>query len=302
VIEKSGEAPSVTVSHDRYRRYIPAIVGVARGGGSTRRVSPGRGRAADGPGVYRPRRPAETVLYRVVQQHLETYLARAREGCLDADPVPGFVERELRRYLACGILAHGFARARCSEYGHDVLIAFSCKGRGVCPSCNTRRMVQTAAHRVEQVFPRQPVRQWVLSVPKRLRYFLHHDPAVLSAVLHIFLRVVEQRLRQSSPGAGPRARFAAVSFLHRFGSALNPHVHFHCCVIDGVFQPDAEGRLCFHEAVGLTPERIAKVQEQVRRRVLRACVHRGLLAPEAARNMRAWEGGGGFSVDGSIRV
>jgi len=31
------------------------------------------------------------------------------------------------------------------------LVAFSCKGRGVCPSCNTRRMAETAAHLVEQV-------------------------------------------------------------------------------------------------------------------------------------------------------
>ena len=50
-------------------------------------------------------------------------------------------------------------------------MAYSCKGRGVCPSCNTRRMVETAAHLTDHVFPRLPVRQWVLSVPKRLRYF-----------------------------------------------------------------------------------------------------------------------------------
>jgi Transposase zinc-binding domain len=45
--------------------------------------------------------------------------------------------------LECGILAHGFARARCGECGHDFLIAFSCKGRGVCPACNARRMAET---------------------------------------------------------------------------------------------------------------------------------------------------------------
>jgi hypothetical protein len=44
-------------------------------------------------------------------------------------------------------------------------MAFSCKGRGVCPSCNTRRMAETAAHLTDHVFPRLPVRQWVLSVP-----------------------------------------------------------------------------------------------------------------------------------------
>jgi len=59
-----------------------------------------------------------------------------------------------------------------NDCGHDNFIAFSCKGRGVCPSCNTRRMVETAAHLGDHVFPRLPLRHWVLSVPKRLRYFM----------------------------------------------------------------------------------------------------------------------------------
>ena len=53
--------------------------------------------------------------------------------------------------LECGIFAHGFARARCDDCGHDYFVAFSCKGRGVCPSCNTRRMAETAAHLVDHV-------------------------------------------------------------------------------------------------------------------------------------------------------
>ena len=93
--------------------------------------------AANGPTPYRRRRPERTLLYRTVQAHFETWLALARDGAVDGDPVPAYVEREFRRYLEGGILAHGFARARCGECGHDFLIAFSCKGRGVCPSCNT---------------------------------------------------------------------------------------------------------------------------------------------------------------------
>jgi len=169
--------------------------------------------------VYRRRRPERTPLYQSVQGHLETYLALAREGHTDGDGVPPYVEREFRRYLECGILAHGFARARCGECGHDFLIAFSCKGRGVCPSCNARCMVETAAHLVDQVFAPLPVRQWVLSVPKRLRYFLQRDANALGAVLHIFLRVIEARLRERSGCA--RGRLGAVSFVQRFGSALN---------------------------------------------------------------------------------
>ena len=82
----------------------------------------------------------------------------------------------------------------CDDCGHDYFVAYSCKGRGVCPSCNTRRMVETAAHLTDHVFPRLPVRQWVLSVPKRLRYYMQRDGAVLNMVLRIFLRVIAQSL------------------------------------------------------------------------------------------------------------
>ena len=105
--------------------------------------------ANDGTAPYRRRRPERTLLYRTVQTHFATWFALAGEGDGDGDPVPSHVEREFRRYLECGILAHGFARARCGQCGHDFLIAFSCKGRGVCPSCNARRMVATAAHLTE---------------------------------------------------------------------------------------------------------------------------------------------------------
>ncbi len=109
--------------------------------------------------VYRPRRPTSTPLYPVVHHHLETFLAQATQ----ADPmgcgVPAWVERDLRAYLRCGILAHGFARAKCEDCGHERLIPFSCKGRGVCPSCNTRRMAEVAAHITDHVLPHLPVRR-----------------------------------------------------------------------------------------------------------------------------------------------
>jgi hypothetical protein len=61
----------------------------------------------------------------VVREQLETFLARARER---ERPVPRFVERELRRYLECGILAHGFLRVHCDDCSHERLVAFSRKG------------------------------------------------------------------------------------------------------------------------------------------------------------------------------
>jgi hypothetical protein len=82
-------------------------------------------------------------------------------------------------------------------------------------------MAETAAHLVDHVFPPRPVRQWVLSVPKRLRWYLEREPQALSAVLHILLRVIEVHLCQAS-GASSHARLGAVSFIHRFGFLPQP--------------------------------------------------------------------------------
>ncbi len=142
----------------------------------------------------------------------------------------------------------------------------------------------------------------LLVATKRLRYFLHHNPKIATAVLHIFVRVIELRLRHSSPGAGPRSRLGAVSFLHRFGASLNPHFHFHICVIDGVFERDADRHVHFHEVQALTEAEIAAVQETVRRRVLKLFVRHALLEPEQAQAMRQWDNSGGFSVDAGVRV
>jgi hypothetical protein len=123
-------------------------------------------------------------------------------------------------------------------------------------------------------------------VPKRLRYFLQRDPEALGAVLHILLRVIEARLRERSPCAS--GRVGAVSFVQRFGSALNAHVHFHCCVIDGVFAVGEDGQVHFAGAAALTSEHLAAVQQQVRARVLR-----GSPAPDLSNQpMRAtWPAG-----------
>jgi Transposase zinc-binding domain len=178
------------------------------------------------PARYRPRRPSQSVLYRCVQEHLETWLAQCRDGHDDNDdgPVPPYVEREFRRYLECGFLARGFARARCGRCGHDFLIAFSCKERSVCPSCNARRMFETAAHLADHVLPRLPVRQWVLAVPKRLRYFLRRDADLQGAALRVFLRVVEQHLRAHSPGSGPSARSRSFTASGRRSMSCAPQI------------------------------------------------------------------------------
>ena len=81
---------------------------------------------------------------------------------------------------------------------------------------------------------------------------------------------LSERLRAHSPGAGTSAGLGAVAFVHRFGSTLNAHLHFHCVVIEGVFESAAAGGVIFRAATGLDANAIVAVQEQVRRRLARA--------------------------------
>jgi hypothetical protein len=279
------------------------------------------GQAGTKPKLYNPRHPERTLLYQTIAEHFETWHELASAGQFDGQgdhhsPRP-YVRQAFRKYLECGIFAHGFARAWCDDCGHDYFVAYSCKGRGVCPSCNTRRMVETAAHLCDHVFPRLPVRQWVLSVPKRLRYFMQRDGAVLNMVLRIFLRVISQSLQTHSPGAANVDKAAkhigAVAFIHRFGSSLNAHVHFHVCVVDGVFeeipvavvgQTDVQSSppgIVFHPASAIDETAVAQVQTDLRRRILRAFVGRGLIEKADAKEMLAYQHSG-FSVDAGVCI
>lgn len=250
---------------------------------------------------YRRRHPEQSLLYHVVQEHFETYLALARQDDWDGTAVPAYAEREFRRYLECGILAYGFARARCAQCGYDFLIAFSCKGRAVCPSCGTRRMTETAAHLVDHLIPHFPVRQWVLSLPKRLRWYLKADRAAINSVLHIFHRVIRQELAKRIPAAADKASIGGVSFIHRFGDSLNEHIHFHCCIIDALFWLE-DGKLHIEQLSGLSHGEVATMQTIIAKRVLRWFARRGLLEPEDARAMLEWASDGGFSLNASVRI
>ena len=162
-------------------------------------------------------------------------------------------------YLACGILANGFARVRCSSCGDEMLVAFSCKGRGFCPSCTTRRMQGTPTHLLDRVLPHVPMRQWVLSLQRWARFLLARDPLLLTRTLDLALRAIFTLQRRRARRAGTRAsRTGAVSFVQRFGGALNLNVHFHCVIPDGVFVRE-EGSVRFIALPGPSDDEVTEV-------------------------------------------
>ena len=87
---------------------------------------------------YRRHRPEDTLLYQIVAQH---YPAFAAMMSAHGRPLPTFVQREFEDYRKCGRLDYGFLRVCCSVCHAEKLVAFSCKRRGLCPSCGARRII-----------------------------------------------------------------------------------------------------------------------------------------------------------------
>jgi hypothetical protein len=229
------------------------------------------------------------VLYQMVRDHLETFRAHAaRAG--EGDGLPRFIQEEFEGFLRCGFLAGGFARFQCDGCSLDRLVPFSCKSRAICPSCGGRRMAERAAHLVDHVFPEVPVRQWVLTLPPRIRYRLAFDHTLCRAVVAVFMRAVLGFLgRGARPAHGVvDGRGGAVVILQRFGSALNLNVHAHALVLDGVFAEDGAGGLRFHPAAPPIGEEMETVLATIERRVHRLLVRRGASDEDPSGVMDRW--------------
>ncbi len=98
-----------------------------------------------------------------------------------------------------------------------------------------------------------------------------------------------------------RPKYGGVTYIHRFGSSLNTHLHYHSCMIDGLFAQTEDG-LQFYEVTGLSDEVIQQAQMKIRKRVLRLFVRRGLISSDDAEQMQIWQNGGGFSLNAEVRI
>jgi hypothetical protein len=231
--------------------------------------------------TYAPRDPSSTVLYHVIAEHLETFLASCHDDP-DGSGLPAYVEREFYDYLRCGILAHGFLRLGCETCHKELLVPFSCKRRGFCPSCAGRRMAQMAAHLVEHVIPWVPTRQWVVSVPIPLRYWMASSQDLTAKVHTIVRRTIAQYYINQAVQGGverPQVHPGSVTFIQRFGSALQLHVHYHLIFLEGVFlERTDQGRPPrFLQGEPPTDTDIAAVVQQISRRVIRMLRRLGYL-------------------------
>ena len=243
--------------------------------------------------VYRPRHGLESDFHRLVRQHVDEFRAvypdRYARKYGHWRPV---FDKAVRRFLKCGDLQHGFARVRCPHCRHEFFVAFSCKQRCICPSCSQKRTLLFGMHAAEDVCLNVPHRQFVWTLPKRLRIFFRYHRKLLHKQPALAWQSILQTYRAL---LGDAATPGAILAIQTFGQLIHYHPHIHAQVTDGAFTP--AGRFIPLPAY-LTLEPFLRIWEN---NVFRLLLDANRIAPAVVRQIRSWRHSG-FNVDRSVRL
>jgi hypothetical protein len=149
---------------------------------------------------------------------------------------------------------------------------------------NESRWVIFAERRslVDRVLPTVPIRQWVLSLPFELRYRLAYDSGLVREVLRIFIQTVFSSLRRRARQyRGIRkAQCGGVTFVQRFGGAINLNIHFHSLILDGIYYEDANKEIRFQKLPPPDDSEVARVTACIVKKIHRL-LERKDLGPQA---------------------
>ena len=187
--------------------------------------------------IYTPRNPTQSHYYKCVSNHYEE-LAGIWDDVYQRQygywrP---FIIDVIYKFIDCGDPQNGFARVKCKDCNHEYLLTFSCKSRYFCPSCHQRRVLEFGEYLYEEVLKQVPHRQWVFSIPKRLRPYFMYDRKLLSKLSKCAWKVLSDYLKcsVSEDDATP----GAVISVQTFGDFLNFNSHLHIIATDGCFNGD----------------------------------------------------------------
>jgi hypothetical protein len=192
----------------------------------------------------------------------------------------------IHRYLDCGDLHFGFARVKCEDCGHEYLLAFSCKRRHFCPSCHQKRVVEFGEWLCTEVLKYVPHRQWVFSIPKRLRIYFMFDRRLLAKLSRCAWKVLNLYLTQAV--ACDDAKAGAAVAVQSFGDFQNFHPHLHVLATDGCFYNDAAFMVC-------PPPDTEELEKLFRYEVFKMLKVEGKITDVIIENMMNWRHSG-FNV------
>ena len=172
---------------------------------------------------------------------------------------------------------------RCEECGNEYLLAFSCKHRQFCPSCHQKRVIEYGEWLLTNVLKDVPHRQWVFSIPKRLRIYFLYDRKLLAKLSICAWKVIKAylNLAVSNDNAVPGASIA----VQTYGDFLNFNPHLHAIVSNGCFSKDGD----FHMAPGFM---LKDLEEIFQYEVLKMLKNEGKITDVIIENMISWRHSG----------
>jgi hypothetical protein len=187
-------------------------------------------------------------------------------------------------YLNCGLLVNGAALVECEKCPNYKLIAFSCKTRGVCTSCQAKRSCVFAENLHDNILLPYAHGHQVFSIPKRLRCFFKFDRKLNKYLFwsawYAWHRYVERRI--------PDAQTGSVMALHCAGDLLPWHPHLHCLSLLGAIDRAGE----FHALGEIDTEELEVLFSE---KLFSYLLEEERIDEEVIANMQGWEYSG-FSV------
>jgi hypothetical protein len=243
---------------------------------------------AEATSQYRPRHPERTALYQLFETHFDSYV-RSYEERFEAHcgPLRQVVVRSVEEFLACGRLQGGFARIRCPKCHEEHLLAFSCRTRNFCPSCQAKRAILFSEKLSSEILAPVPHRHWTFSIPRVLRGLFERERSLLG----LLSRTAYEAVRLSFQAVLDRKDVGpgCVLSLQTFGAfGANFHPHGHALISDGAFARNGE----FLQLPSLDTSAVTEV---FRRLLLKRLNQAERLSESFMNNLLSWVHSG-FSV------
>ena len=229
---------------------------------------------AGAPVQYERHRPEQTAMYRLVQQHAQTFFAQTEEAT--GASLPLFFKDEFDAFLGCGILAHGFLRLRCDDCGHDKLVASTANDTGFAPPAALSTW-------------RRPHRIWSTTSSRMCR--------CVAVTADLVAATAGRTAQAGDAGAvggafgdhAPPARLSRAA--GRAGRQRRGHadqalwcrrqsdIHQHCLVFDGMYQR-ADGEPHFVEVPAPSDEVLQALLHKIIARLMKLLIGRDVLVEE----------------------
>ena len=127
--------------------------------------------------------------------------------------------------------------------------------------------MEISAHLVDEVIPRVPIRQWVITFPFDLRYLLAWHKKLRAQILSAVMRGLERHyVAQARAQGGQDPKYAAVSVAQRMDGAVRLNVHFHVLCADGAWIK-TENAVEFLQAPPITQDVVEEVFADILQRI-----------------------------------